>query len=138
MNHELERRANAYVFESERNGLRDESALLVGDLLTEIKRLDTLINNPHTQEFIEAVKLEATHQRERWTADHDAGKTPEDWLFLIGYLGTKATQAERYGDSAKYLHHIITVAAACLNWHAHATGANTQMRPGIDAEQSDG
>lgn len=33
--------------------------------------------------------------------------------------------------SAKLLHHIITTAAACLNWHAARTGADTRMRPGI-------
>lgn len=31
----------------------------------------------------------------------------------------------------KVLHHIITTAAACLNWHAHALGAYQRMRPGI-------
>lgn len=32
----------------------------------------------------------------------------------------------------KILHHIITTAAACLNWHAAKIGAYTSMRPGID------
>jgi hypothetical protein len=32
----------------------------------------------------------------------------------------------------KLLHHIITTAAACLNWHAYKTGSYKAMRPGID------
>lgn len=94
---------------------------------TEAARLDALINNPHTDDFLEAVRLEAAHQRERWAADGDAGKTDADWFWLVGYLGGKALMKPE-----KLLHHIITTAAACLNWHAHRTGASTVMRPGTD------
>lgn len=38
--------------------------------MAEIKRLNALINTPHTAEFLEAVKLEAVHQRQRWAAEH--------------------------------------------------------------------
>lgn len=96
----------------------------------EANRLRAAINTPEIHDFIKAVQLEAIHQRERWGTEHDEGKSPEDWLWLIAYLGTKAAQAHRYGDSNKYLHHIVTVAAACLNWHANASGTNTRMRPG--------
>lgn len=89
------------------------------------------LNAPELHSFRDAVVLEAAHQRERWGSDHDAGKTPEDWMWVVAYLSTKATQAHRYGDREKYLHHIITCAAACANWHAAATGENTAMRPGI-------
>lgn len=97
----------------------------------EIARLTGLINNPQMVDFLVAVKLEAIHQRERWGSEHDDGKGPEDWLWLVAYLSTKATQASRYEDREKYLHHIITCAAACLNWHANATGTETTMRPGV-------
>jgi hypothetical protein len=93
----------------------------------ELKRLDALINSPHTVDFLKAVELEALHQRERWGAEHDAGKTDADWFWLIGYLAGKALHKPE-----KQLHHIITTAAACLNWHAMKTGADTRMRPGID------
>ena len=83
----------------------------------EIARLRGLINNPHIEEFFASVRIEQAHQKERWPNNHDADKDPEDWLWLIGYLTTKATQAARYEDQDKYLHHIITTAAACANWH---------------------
>ncbi len=83
----------------------------------EVARFRALINSPQTENFLEAVRTEATHQVERWPSDHDAGKTDQDWFWLLGYLAGKAIR----GD-AKKLHHIITTAAACLNWHRHATG----------------
>lgn len=94
----------------------------------ELERLDALINNPHTADFVEAVKSEAAHQRERWGAEHDTGKTDADWFWLVGYLAGKAIHKPE-----KQLHHIITTAAACLNWHANKVGYDTRMRPGIDA-----
>jgi hypothetical protein len=93
----------------------------------EINRLDELINTPHTAAFLEAVRLEAAHQRERWAADHDAGKTDADWFWLVGYLAGKALHKQD-----RQVYHIITTAAALLNWHAAKTGADTRMRPGID------
>lgn len=89
-----------------------------------------MLSTPEIHDFMIAVEREAAHQRERWGNKHDDGKTPEDWLWLIAYLATKAAQASRYRDSDKYLHHIITCAAAACNWHANATGASTAMRAG--------
>lgn len=108
--------------------------LILSDALTaaegEIKRLRGLIDNPHTDDFLQAVQLEAAHQRERWGVVDDAGKSDPEWFWLIGHLLTKAlTKPE------KVLHHIITAAACCLNWHAHKTGASTAMRPGIDPDK---
>lgn len=90
------------------------------------------LNAPELVSFRDAVVLEAAHQRERWGTDHDGGKTVEDWLWLVAYLATKASQANRYGDREKYIHHIITCGAACANWHAFAIGVNSAMRPGVD------
>ena len=84
-----------------------------------------LINTPHTEDFIEAVKLEAEHQRLRWGSDHDAGKKDSDWFWLVAYLAGKAIHKPE-----KKLHHIVTTAAALMNWHAHATDSDTRMRPG--------
>lgn len=92
--------------------------------------LKAKLNAPELHDFAQAVVLEAAHQRERWGNEHDEGKTAEDWMWLVAYLSTKATQAARYGDAEKYLHHIITCAAACNNWHASASGANNEMRAG--------
>lgn len=97
-------------------------------LLDDVCRLQMERDTPHTTDFIKAVELEALHQRARWAADHDAGKTDADWFWLIGYLAGKALNKPE-----KQLHHIITTAAACLNWHAGKVGADTRMRPGTDA-----
>lgn len=89
-------------------------------------------NTPETLNFIEGVKREADHQRSRWGAHHDAGKTPFDWFWLIGYLAQKAADAAVRGDAEKAKHHTISTAAALANWHFALAGENTQMRPGID------
>lgn len=90
------------------------------------------INTPEIEDFLSAVHNEALHQRERWGSDHDAGKTDPDWFWLIGHLAGKALLKPE-----KSLHHIITTAAVCLNWHAAKMGAHNKMRPGIDAEKAD-
>lgn len=55
--------------------------------------LEALLNTPKTDEFLEAVRIEAAHQVERWGIESDAGKTPWDWFWLVGYLAQKAAQA---------------------------------------------
>ena len=114
-------------------------------LRAELSRLRAELNTPHTKDFLEAVRVEAAHQRERWGAEHDAGKTPEDWFWLLGYLAGKALAAARLAGVYdidmpelaadivdKALHHTISSAACLLNWHAHLSGADTRMRPGIE------
>jgi len=81
-----------------------------------------VLDMPETRDFVEGAVKEAGHQRKRWGEDHDANKTDEDWLWVIAYLTTKATQAFRYGDHEKGLHYIITTAAACSNWHRRREG----------------
>ena len=83
----------------------------------EVTRLRTLINTPHTATFLEAVKLEAAHQRERWGEEHDARKDAPDWYWLVGYLAAKALHAWKAGATLRLKHHVVTTAAACLNWH---------------------
>jgi hypothetical protein len=120
-------------------------SVLLHSSATELERLHNLINSPHIADFMEAVKLEGLHQRERWAVDHDAGKTDADWFWLIGHLAGKALNAGTQAAAAlatkdasmeahynrKRLHHVITAAAALLNWHAALTGTDTRMRPGI-------
>lgn len=100
-------------------------------LRAEVERLRKEINTPEIVDFVKAVQLEAAHQRERWGTEHDDGKTTADWYWLIGYLAGKALFHLLANNQEKGLHHIITTAAACANWHLHATGVNTLMRPGI-------
>lgn len=106
-------------------------AEIIKGLREEVDRLSAMINTPEIVDFIGAVHLESVHQRERWGSDHDAGKAPLDWFWLIGYLAQKAATAQIAGDTEKALHHTISTAAALANWHAAISGANTHMRPGI-------
>ena len=92
---------------------------------------DKLLNTPELRDFTAGVMLEALHQRARWGSAHDAGKQPEDWFWLLGYLAGKALHAHKSGDAEKALHHTISSAAALANWHSSILGL-TDMRPGID------
>jgi len=78
----------------------------------ELERLRALINTPHTSEFLEAVRIEAAHQR---GDKHDDSKAPEDWFWTVGYLLGKAIRPSAVG--VKRLQYIITTAALLLNWH---------------------
>jgi hypothetical protein len=99
------------------------------------KQLDALrkeiINTPETADFMAGVPIEAIHQRERWGSDHDEGKSPFDWFWLIGFLAQKAAHAAVIGDLEKAKHHTISTAAALANWHAALSGSDNSMRPGI-------
>lgn len=104
----------------------------IADLRRDAERMDALINTPHTDEWFEAVRFEAAHQIERWGADHDAGKQPHDWFWLLGYLGGKALASALRGDTEKAKHHTISSGAMLLNWFRAMTGDSNLMRPGID------
>lgn len=101
----------------------------------ENERLRGLLNSPETEDFMRGVPLEAAHQVERWGADHDAGKEPLDWFWLIGFLAQKAATSAMAGDLDKAKHHTISTAAALANWHAQLSGKPTAMRPGVDADE---
>lgn len=97
-----------------------------------VAELEAKLNTPETASFLEGVRREVAHQRERWGTDHDGGKEPSDWFWLIGYLAGKALAAHLAGNTEKALHHTISSAAALANWHAAILG-KTNMRPGIAA-----
>lgn len=99
-------------------------------LCDEVERLTALVNSPEVDDFARGVQLEALHQRERWGSEHDGGKTPADWFWLVGYLAGKALHSVIGGNVEKAKHHLITTAAALCNWHAALLG-QTNMRPGI-------
>lgn len=99
--------------------------------------LDALINTPHTDEWFAAVRLEAAHQIQRWGTDHDAGKQPADWFWLLGYLGQKAMAAQMAGDEQKAKHHTISSGAMLLNWFRAMVGDTNAMRPGIAQDQQE-
>jgi len=94
---------------------RDET--IIRRALEDGARLDALVNNPETENFLRGVQLEAGHQVEKWGEAHDRGKSAENWFWLVGYLAGKCLRAAITGDRTKALHHTISTAAACLNWH---------------------
>jgi hypothetical protein len=101
----------------------------------ELYNLKVLLNAPEVDDFDKAVPLEAAHQVLRWGAEADAGKTPPDWFWLVGYLAGKALAAALGGDQHKAKHHCISTAAVLRNWHAHIRSGESAMRPGISAEK---
>lgn len=103
-------------------------------LLREVERLRSVLNTPELQDFSKAVVLEAAHQRERWGSNHDSGKEPADWFWLLGYLGGKALSSAIAGDVDKAKHHTISSAAAMANWHASLNGDSITMRPGTQQD----
>lgn len=97
-------------------------------LLEEVERLkvqnahmDRLLNTPEFLNFREGIRLEAAHQVKRWGPSHDRGKGPLDWFWLIGYLAQKIVHSDLAGDKEKALHHCVSTAAACANWHESIT-----------------
>lgn len=107
---------------------RDRLIARVAELEAERSRLAV----PEIANFLAGVESEAKHQRSRWASDHDAGKAPEDWFWLLGYLAGKALASVRAGNGEKARHHCISSAAALYNWHAAISGESTAMRPGIE------
>lgn len=113
----------------------------VEDQATRADEAETKLNTPELHDFARGVVLEAAHQRARWGSEHDAGKTPANWFWLVGYLAGKALRshidgliAPGDGEPTKALHHTITAAAALANWHSAILG-KTDMRPGLPAEK---
>ena len=105
---------------TQRASLENARTDLIESLQAEIKSIKESINTTQIDDFWAAVRNEAAFQVKKWGDVFDKEKPELDWLWLIGYLATKATQAKRYDDPDKYKHHIITTAAACFNWHTAA------------------
>jgi hypothetical protein len=106
--------------------LKRDLEVLSDRFMAAIKDL-AVINTPEIHDFIVAVEREAKHQRLRWPG-HDEGKKDTDWFWLLGWLAGKAVHTT---EPTKQLHHIITTAAACLNWHSAKLGISNVMRAGI-------
>jgi hypothetical protein len=114
---------------------RDELEIEVERQAREIERLTTLIDTPHTDDWLSAVPLEAAHQVKRWGVEHGVGKTPLDWFWLIGYLAQKAAASALAGDVEKAKHHTVSTGAVLLNWFRRLTGDDHTFQPGIDPQQ---
>jgi hypothetical protein len=101
----------------------------------EAERLRDLISRPYIGAWTDEILIEAAHQRERYGAEHDTGKSPEDWFWLIGYLAGKALAAHKAGDTAKAHHHTVSTAAVLAHWAAAIDGNEAVFRPGIGADK---
>jgi hypothetical protein len=97
----------------------------IKELERQIGQMKAERDTPEVKDFLLGVVKEAEHQRARWGSAHDAGKTDADWYWLVGHLAAKALMLPD-----KRLHHLITTAAALMNWHLYTLG-KTNMRPGI-------
>jgi hypothetical protein len=102
----------------------------IDTLRARVAELEALINNPHTTQFLQAVRIEAAHQVERWGTVHDRAKEPQDWLWLVGHLAGKALRAHIDGDEAKATHHTISTAAVMAQWFAHIKLGSGAFTPG--------
>lgn len=103
-------------------------------LQAEVDRLTLLINTPRTDDFFEAVRIEAAHQVERWGVEHDAGKRAEDWFTLYQYLLGKAAKAHFEGNREKLLHHVITVGVGSTELRAPIAPGEGSMPTGMRFE----
>lgn len=97
-------------------------------------RLRALIGRPYIGAWADEVIVEAAHQVARWGAEHDAGKEPADWFWLIGYLAGKALQAVIAGDASTAHHHTVSTGAVLAQWAAAISGVERVMRPGLGQE----
>ena len=94
-----------------------------------------LISRPYIGAWTDEVIVEAAHQRDRWGADQDHGKQPEDWFWLIGYLAGKSLASHKAGDMHKARHHTVSTAAVLAHWAAAINGDESVFRPGLGIEK---
>jgi len=97
-------------------------------------RIAALLHSPEVEAFGGGVQREAAHQRARWGAAHDRGKSAESWYWLVGHLAGKALRASIQGDREKALHHTISAAAALAHWHAAIKADQSGQGLGADAD----
>ncbi len=91
-------------------------------LVAEVRRLNELINDPHTEDFLAAVRTKAAEQRQRHTAAQEwqpgrKRRTVKAWIYVIGQLAGQA----RASAGEERLGYIVQIAATALNWHRLAT-----------------
>ncbi|MCY4471138.1 MAG: hypothetical protein OXC08_20675 [Thiotrichales bacterium] len=110
-------------------------ASLANSAAVELERLDALINTAAVENFLESVRLEAAHQVERWGETKDRSKYEQEWYWLVGYLAGKCLRAHTDGDQVKALHHTISTAAVCFQWHKAIQGEPTlSIRSDLEKE----
>ncbi len=116
--------------EGQRYAVMLETREVLTHVTNALEGLHKLVWSPHTDDFLKAVRIEEAHQRDRWGDELDREKLPTDWFWLLGWLSGKAV----HGPPEKRLHHIITTAAVCLNWHRNETERASGERTTPDPE----
>lgn len=109
----------------------DVQAKLLADTGRRAEEMEALISRPYIGAWSDEILIEAAHQRTRYGADHDHGKAPEDWFWLIGYLAGKALAAHKAGNAAKAHHHTVSTGAVLAHWAAAIDGNEEIFRPGL-------
>ena len=99
----------------------------VAELEATLAKSSEAWDGPETDNFIEGLRKEATHQIARWGAGHDDRKEPEDFFWVVGHLAGKALAAFRTGDIEKARHHAISTSAVLLNWHGRISSMPTKQ-----------
>lgn len=96
-------------------------------LFKENERLEALINSPEVNNFLEGVKIEAAHQTEKWGSEDEENKPPHHYILVFSKLLGKLAQAIFDGNTEKFKHHLITMAAACHNCHRQISKEGTSV-----------
>ena len=99
------------------------------------ERAEGLLNTPEITNFLEGIRRETAHQKERWGEIYDRKKSAEQWYWLIGYLASKALRAHITGDLKKAKHHTISTAAALANWHDFITHDQSRNGQALDPDE---
>lgn len=104
-------------------------------LIERLQYLDSLINSPEINNFLEGVKIEQAHQTEKWGAENEESKWPAHYALVLDKLKGKMAVAIFDGDVEKYKHHLITTAAVCYNIHRQIDKVGTNINKHFSHEQ---
>ena len=97
----------------------------IAELKAEVSRLNTLINSPEINDFIEGVKIEAAHQTEKWGKQED--HPPHHYILIFTKLLGKLSVCIWDRDVDKFKHHLITLSAAAHNIHRQIDNDSTEV-----------
>lgn len=95
--------------------------------LKRLEYLESLINSPEVNDFIEGLKIEQAHQTEKWGREQEENHHPAHYILVNNKLLGKLTVAMWDGDVEKFKHHCITIAAAMFNCHRQIMKKGTHI-----------
>lgn len=103
-----------------------------------IKYLESLINSPEINNFIEGFKIESAHQTERWDKDKEEMKPPHHYILVYNKLLGKLSIAIFDRDIEKFKHHLITLAASGYNCFRQIEKEGTEVNRWFKPLNKDG